>query len=402
MLDTSKSIRVYKAYEKLFSAIKEGNVQHVLSVAYDYLGYGIVLTDSNFYLLGQYPKKEIGDKIWDILYKKRVLPYDIGLPFLEMYNNNRKPVFANEKLVGNFHRILGAIYENDIIIGYMALFLMENELQDDDLEIAQIILDALTIKMSRGIVYQPALSTYMLDMLNPSTTIELKEWVANELGKKIPSSYIIIVSKVEKTTSQIEFAKYIAAQILKKYINAVSTYYEGVLVTLLGNINKELFKSQENVESHEVIHFLKKSFSVNSISDFFNKMNEIPFRYQQALLTSKIGEKSISTYSSTAPQQMYLYIAQNIEPRTFIHPALFEMFQYDQENSTNYFDTLREYCFSMQNIVKTAKSLYIHRNTLVYRLTRIEKLFDIDLNNEQTVRYLLSSYELWQGCLLKK
>ena len=45
-------------------------------------------------------------------------------------------------------------------------------------------------------------------------------------------------------------------------------------------------------------------------------------------------------------------------------------------------------------MVQTAKTLFIHRSTLFYRLDRIQQLADVDYENERERLYLLLSYHL--------
>ena len=71
-----------------------------------------------------------------------------------------------------------------------------------------------------------------------------------------------------------------------------------------------------------------------------------------------------------------------------------KLMQYDAENHTDLYHTLEIYLKLERNVVQTAKSLFIHRSTLFYRLDRIQKIADVDYENEQERLYLLLSYHL--------
>ena len=47
-----------------------------------------------------------------------------------------------------------------------------------------------------------------------------------------------------------------------------------------------------------------------------------------------------------------------------------------------------------RNVVQTAKTLFIHRSTLFYRLDRIRKLVELDLDKESERLYLQLSFLL--------
>ena len=54
--------------------------------------------------------------------------------------------------------------------------------------------------------------------------------------------------------------------------------------------------------------------------------------------------------------------------------------------------TLRVYLECERSYVKTAKQLYIHRNSLLYRIQRIQELTCLDFSDPSTRLHLLMSY----------
>lgn len=137
---------------------------------------------------------------------------------------------------------------------------------------------------------------------------------------------------------------------------------------------------------------------VSGISDPFSNLEEAYMRFRQAELTAKIamgkGNTYLGIYRDYTPLQMYLALAAIDKPETFIHPALSTIKNYDMKNSTEYFITLRTYCYSMHNKNSAASQLSIHRNSLLYRLNRIEDIFNISYEDEKTALHLLSSFLL--------
>lgn len=63
---------------------------------------------------------------------------------------------------------------------------------------------------------------------------------------------------------------------------------------------------------------------------------------------------------------------------------------YDDQNGTQYYETLKCYIFCGASKQKASQALYIHRNTLAYRLDQIETLLRLNLNDVdvQTRLYL--------------
>jgi sugar diacid utilization regulator len=58
-----------------------------------------------------------------------------------------------------------------------------------------------------------------------------------------------------------------------------------------------------------------------------------------------------------------------------------EINRYDQQNTTNFLSTLESYLNNHQNQAGTARDLFIHRNSLLKRLTRIQELWKLDFED---------------------
>ncbi|MCC8067408.1 MAG: helix-turn-helix domain-containing protein [Clostridiales bacterium] len=77
-----------------------------------------------------------------------------------------------------------------------------------------------------------------------------------------------------------------------------------------------------------------------------------------------------------------------------IHPALHILKEYDGKNHTVLYETLKEYLDCERNYVRTAEKLFIHRNTLLYRLKRIQELTNTDLDDADVRLHIQLSYRL--------
>ncbi len=55
--------------------------------------------------------------------------------------------------------------------------------------------------------------------------------------------------------------------------------------------------------------------------------------------------------------------------------------QYDEKNNTDFYHTLKTFLELERNVLKTSRTLFIHRSTLFYRLERIQKIADVNLDD---------------------
>lgn len=66
--------------------------------------------------------------------------------------------------------------------------------------------------------------------------------------------------------------------------------------------------------------------------------------------------------------------------------------QYDQQNDTEFVKTLRIYLASDCNLIETASRLFMHRNTIVYRIRKIKDILGSELDNSSVKFNLLMAF----------
>jgi DNA-binding PucR family transcriptional regulator len=142
---------------------------------------------------------------------------------------------------------------------------------------------------------------------------------------------------------------------------------------------------------------LKLHFRVG-ISDIFQGFEPIPTCYKQAeyalQLTNLQAYDSVLLYNNCALN----HLQQGLESSTckcFYPIGLDILKQYDQKNHTDLLFTLKIYLENERNVIKTAELLFIHRNTLSYRIKKIQDLCRFNLENSKLrLRLLFSLQEI--------
>ena len=85
-------------------------------------------------------------------------------------------------------------------------------------------------------------------------------------------------------------------------------------------------------------------------------------------------------------------------PLKMLCPSGFvSLIEHDAESSTSYIETLRCFLGNNMNVTKTASDLYVHRSTLLERLSRIRRELGVDLDDSDVqlrLRILLKAMEL--------
>ena len=104
-------------------------------------------------------------------------------------------------------------------------------------------------------------------------------------------------------------------------------------------------------------------------------------------------KKPFVSYRHYAVLHLLFLGQKNVDMKMVCDKAVFRLLDYDREHHTEYCHTLEVYIRNERNIGASAEELYIHRNTLLYRIARLKYLTGVDLDDYQTrVRLGVSFY----------
>ena len=81
------------------------------------------------------------------------------------------------------------------------------------------------------------------------------------------------------------------------------------------------------------------------------------------------------------------------------HPAVINLYRYDQEHNTNLEEVLFYYLVNHRSLGLTARSLYMHRNTIVNKIKKIKELTPVDMDSPDVQAHLILSHYLLIYCL---
>jgi len=117
-------------------------------------------------------------------------------------------------------------------------------------------------------------------------------------------------------------------------------------------------------------------------------LSDLRHAYDAARESLEVGRVLQKRPSSTVTHHEDLGIFRVISPSAssanlerFCQDAIGPLIEYDRENGSELIKTLRAFLENNQNSAQTAKALYVHYNTLRYRLDRIREIMGDALDN---------------------
>lgn len=314
--------------------------------------------------------------------------------YQETLDQNNRLIYIDYGIGVKLPRVIASINSSDKVIGFLCVLFKNHPYHKDHNEIIYAIADAfsmyireqtfheLGIMGTRKHIIQEAFKSNTLDhtILQQLKSIHLKD-----------QYYRIGVTSIFSNYNQIvylnQFMKY-----LDTHTHALSCIIEDTLYVLFPT------KSDNKHEFIELLcEYLKASniFTLHfGLSNTFTSLDSLPIYRTQAMHAFSFSKSKHCFFSDIVLQDFNTTLSRIGELSIYKHPLIHKLKLYDQKNNTEFLLTLKIYILSMNNTASTTQSLNIHRNTLLYRLSKIEELGNIDLKNNYTCNHLLLSFYL--------
>ena len=105
----------------------------------------------------------------------------------------------------------------------------------------------------------------------------------------------------------------------------------------------------------------------------------------------------VIAYSDMGMEKLLLSISDKEVLRDFYAGSIEPLALYDSMNGTDLVNVLKSYLDNNGSIQASARQLFVHRNTVMYKIRKIEGILDIDLSDFESRAYLslgLQTYEM--------
>ncbi len=193
----------------------------------------------------------------------------------------------------------------------------------------------------------------------------------------------------------------------------LSSHNRPALVHIYGGMTVCMFQALRNMEDDlgtvkelekRLREYVKveypKARMVSGLGGPTESLNEWPAIYQQAVQAMKLGQRlgmsSLVEYDSLGVYQLLTQLDDIPAVQQFCERIIGPLANYDKRHRSNLVNTIDAYFEHHGNISQTAEALFIHRNTLLYRLDRIRDLTGHDLSQADMRLALHLALKLWQ------
>lgn len=127
-------------------------------------------------------------------------------------------------------------------------------------------------------------------------------------------------------------------------------------------------------------HFNKAYLDAKISLDFGHKEKEPGFRH---------------IYYNTSIYRLLSILLNDNETHEIVRNIIGNLLEYDEENGLELINTFKSYMSNKGNVSQTARALHLHRQSLLYRLKRIEEITQMSFDNEDDIFLLELCIRLW-------
>ena len=218
----------------------------------------------------------------------------------------------------------------------------------------------------------------------------------SELGWGGNHEYMCLILQITYLNQQNLSTKAISRYIKKKLGDSVSFLYQDEIVVFFDLTR--LGMNQEEVAG-KLVYFIRDTYLKAGYSRVMTGHMNLRRQYVQAKTALDVGSRKkpylwIHYFSQVAMTYILEQATKRLPGTMICHEGLLELKKHDEENQTQYMETLRVYLEQHLSATQAARELFIHRSTFLYRLDRIREILQSDLDDAEEIFYLELSFRL--------
>lgn len=202
------------------------------------------------------------------------------------------------------------------------------------------------------------------------------------IENNVPRVVFLIETEIDKEFNVVEIVRSIFPTKQKDFVTAVD---EKSIILV-----KELKEKDSKEEIDQISKHIYDTLSAEAMTSVYvaigtvvNDLKNVSASYKEAKMALEVGKifeenKKIVNYEQLGIGRLIYQLPAPL-CKMFINEVLhgLSMDQFDEETLT----TVNKFFENNLNVSETSRQLYIHRNTLVYRLDKLQKKTGLDLRN---------------------
>lgn len=383
-------------------------LDNIVARAYKELCNPIVVTDASFVIMSKIGLADVREPQWAYAELNGSFPSEFISSYLNdeeqhaelSYSSDNTLLDDNHRLGMNHKQTVGRLVFRDKTIGYLLVLESNRKFTDFDNMFIPIVASYLSQILGHNdhklllntSFHEDFLTSILSEAITSPEEILLKQ---ETFGIKLEDTLRIIVIDMPLAVMDSDTTQGFIRQLRLFFKTNSIVAYENAIVILMDSDNDDQFLTDAKFKAFEDL--LNEYDCKANISSPFHYLYQTRRHYMQAMMCSTLRnmlhiEKPIIGYLREMAEYHMIFnysMVQNLD--NLLHPAVIKLRKMDAEAGTDMLETLFAFTDHLCNLTATAKSLYLHYNTLKYRIDKIAALTDLDFTNSADVHRIVLS-----------
>lgn len=352
--------------------------------------------------MSNYDLSENDDDEWNYLQKYGFTSYDTAQMF---YDNpvQRRQCLANTPQIMKFPKdahksncLSTNIFYDNMNCGRLTILEVKRKLNVGDIQLTSILTSLIA-----PYLYHYVSNNVIQSIDNPIFNLikgirvkdaEVERWLKYRRWSRSDTYHIVVLSQGEDDSNT---TLPLLNNMIEQNVLASETYIVNNALVILVN--------ESHTDYDEALRFItgicnNKSISIG-VSLPFDELTKVSDYYSQAVSAIEYGSllgdsKQVYLFYDYAVD--YLIEQSDISLQiSAIHPDIRKIWcNSEDSHARDKLNTLSSYIKNERSLVKTAQDLYVHRNTLIYRLKKVISEMDYSVEDAYTRTYFTYSIDV--------
>lgn len=395
-----------KKLKSLCQIAHSSTLQEIVDIAYKLFGNPVFITDMSHTTLAYTKSIEVSDPIWQTRVVQSKVEYStitqdkrtnwVNATSIE----NRMPVLVEDDNVP-VPRIIKVLVSNGYPVGVVILTAYLHPLKDGDIELMELMSSYVLPLMWQEQYHVSAnhknVENYFIKLLNGEQyESEQVMKCLNNLGyASQPNLYVLAISAKSECSGNDFCDITLVMNELSRLPFCRAFLYDANIVCVYGCEKEILYW---DVGAPKVADILRHHDLVAGVSRRFSEASRLREYYLQSVCAAELGhlltrEGSFLQYDNLSMYQMLRNIPESLL-KQYCHQKILDLEEYDRKHNADFCTTLQVYLENTKSLAKTAELLFVHRNTVHYRVNKCMDLLGSNLEDGNEIFIFILSLHI--------
>ena len=377
---------------KLCQLTHASSLQQICDLAYEIMGNPVFISDMAHTILAYTKCVEVDDESWQRHIVRADLERNTIIQSREVSTvheasaETKMPVVVTDGQVP-YPRLIKALVSEGQPVGVMVLTAYLRPLEQEDIQLMELISSFAETRLNRDRYHVTtdgnAVENYFIQLLEGAQySREQVDKRMNVLGFSLREcAYVLCICPAQATERAGESLRPMLEE-FKRLPFSRTFLYNSALVCVY-SCGQDI--SNWETQAPKLTELLRRWELVAGVSRRLNSLERLRDYYRQAQSTLELGcrlqrEFLYCRYDDLSSFQLFQCVPVERLMR-YCHQNIQELGDYDRLHHTELCATLQVYLEQTKSLVRTAEILFIHRNTVRYRINKCMELLGSDLED---------------------